>query len=357
MTALNNSLESAGTLVKAYHKSRLKQKIILTMMRSNWFSRLIFLSSLSLGCASYPAVAQDFPVKPVRWIIPYSAGASNDVVARLLAQKLSQLWAQPIVIENRAGAGGTIGASLVAQAAPDGYTLLMTNPGSNAIQHVLNQHSTYSNRDFSHVISLGSAPLMLSTRKDFSASTVSDLIALAKANPGELTGGSSGSGGSSHFALELFNRAAKVEIRHIPYKGAAPALADVVGGQISLIFTTPASIFALLDANKLKVLGVSSQTRLAAFPNIPTMAEQGVRDFNDKIWFGVSVPAATPNPIVQKLNRDFNHILQGSDIKERFTALGLEIEGGSPESFSDMINADIERLRQLVKAENIGVSP
>jgi len=327
------------------------------MIRSNCFKQLISLSAISLGCLSYSALAQDFPVKPVRWIVPYSAGASNDVVARLLAQKLSQLWAQPIVIENRAGAGGTIGASLVAQATPDGYTLLMTNPGSNAIQHVLNQHSTYSNRDFAHVILLGSAPLMLSTRKDFSASTVSDLIALAKANPGVLTGGSSGTGGSSHFALELFNRATGVEIRHIPYKGAAPALADVAGGQISLIFTTPASIFALLDANKLKVLGVSSQTRLAAFPNVPTMAEQGVRDFNDKIWFGVSVPAATPLSVVSKLNLDFNNILKGSEIKERFTALGLEIEGGSPEDFSAMINTDIERLRELVKTQNIGASP
>ncbi|MEI8401418.1 MAG: tripartite tricarboxylate transporter substrate binding protein [Alcaligenaceae bacterium] len=314
------------------------------------------LSALLLGCISHAAVCQDFPVKPVRWIIPYSAGASNDVVARLLAQKLSQKWGQPIVIENRAGAGGTIGASLVAHAAPDGYTLLMTNPGSNAIQYVLNQHSTYSNRDFSHVILLGSAPLMLSTRQDFAASTVAELIALAKASPGVLTGGSSGSGGSSHFALELFNRAASVEIRHIPYKGAAPAVADVVGGQISLIFTTPASIFALLEANKLKVLGVSSQTRLTAFPSIPTMAEQGVRDFNDNIWFGMSVPAATPHSIISKLNFDFNDILQRTDTTERFTSLGLEIAGGSSEHFSNLINADIERLSQLVKAANIRTS-
>ena len=357
MIALNNSPESARTLTKAYHKSTIKQKLILAMIRSNCYRRLISLTALSLGCILHTATAQDFPVKPVRWIIPYSAGASNDVVARLLAQKLSQKWGQPIVIENRAGAGGTIGASLVAHAAADGYTLLMTNPGSNAIQYVLNQHSAYSNRDFAHVILLGSAPLMLSTRQDFAASTVTELIALAKASPGVLTGGSSGSGGSSHFALELFNRAASVEIRHIPYKGAAPAVADVVGGQISLIFTTPASIFALLDANKLKVLGVSSQVRLAAFPNIPTMAEQGVRDFNDKIWFGVSVPAATLPSIISKLNLDFNEILQRVDIKERFTALGLEIDGGSPEYFSSVIDADIERLSQLVETANIRTAP
>ncbi len=332
--------------------------MILTMIRFNCYQQLIAsLSALFLVCISQTAASQDFPIKPVRWIVPYSAGASNDVVARLLAQKLSQTWGQPIVIENRAGAGGTIGANVVAQAASDGYTLLMTNPGSNAIQHVLNQHSTYSNRDFSHVILLGSAPLMLSTRKDFSASTVNQLIALAKASPGALTGGSSGSGGSSHFALELFNRAASVEIRHIPYKGAAPALADVVGGQISLIFTTPASIFALLEANKLKVLGVSSQNRLTAFPDVPTMAEQGMPDFNEKIWFGVSVPAATHHSIVSKLNLAFNDILQRPDIKERFTALGLEIDGGSPEYFSSVINADIERLSQLVKVTNIRTTP
>ncbi len=327
------------------------------MIRSNCYKQLASLSALFLACISQTTAAQDFPVKPVRWIIPYSAGASNDVVARLLAQQLSQKWGQPIVIENRAGAGGTIGASVVAHAAGDGYTLLMTNPGSNAIQYVLNQHSTYSNRDFAHIILLGSAPLMLSTRKDFSASTVNQLIALAKASPGALTGGSSGSGGSSHFALELFNRAASIEIRHIPYKGAAPAVADVVGGQISLIFTTPASIFALLEANKLKVLGVSSQSRLAAFPDIPTMAEQGVRDFNEKIWFGVSAPVATPHSIVNKLNLDFNEILKRTDIKQRFTALGLEIDGGSPEYFSSVINTDIERLSQLVKVTNIRTAP
>ena len=327
------------------------------MIRSNCYRQLISLSALFLACISPTAAAQDFPIKPVRWIIPYSAGASNDVVARLLAQKLSQNWGQPIVIENRAGAGGTIGASVVAHAAADGYTLLMTNPGSNAIQYVLSQHSTYSNRDFAHVILLGSAPLMLSTRKDFSASTVSELIALAKANPGVLTAGSSGSGGSSHFALELFNRAADIEVRHIPYKGAAPAVADVVGGQISLIFTTPASIFAFLEANKLKVLGVSSQKRLGAFPDIPTMAEQGVRDFNEKIWFGVSAPVATPQSIVNKLNLDFNELLQRADIKERFRTLGLEIDGGSPEYFSSVIEADIERLSQLVNIANIRTTP
>ena len=194
---------------------------------------------------------------------------------------------------------------------------------------------------------------MLSVRQDFPANSVNELIAIAQATPGLLTGGSSGAGGSSHFALELFNLSAGVEIRHIPYKGAAPAVSDVVGRQITLIFTTPASIFALLEANKLKVLGVSSATRLAAFPDIPTMIEQGVRDFNDKIWFGASAPAATPTTIVSKLNQDLNDVLHMQDIKERFTALGLETEGGGSEKFTQLIQADIKRLRQLVKTANI----
>ena len=317
------------------------------------FQLIKVLSAVISLCLSAQVLAQDYPNKPVRWVVPYSAGASNDVVARLLAQKLSQKWGQPVVIENRAGAGGAIGASMVANALPDGYTLLMTNPGSNAIQHVLNHNASYSNEDFIHVILLGSAPLMLSVRQDFPATSVNELIAIAKATPGLLTGGSSGAGGSSHFALELFNLSAGVEIRHIPYKGAAPAVSDVVGRQITLIFTTPASIFALLEANKLKMLGVSSATRLAAFPNVPTMIEQGVRDFNDKIWFGASVPAATPPNIVIKLNHDLQDILQMQDIKERFIALGLETEGGSPEKFTQLIQADIKRLRQLVKTANI----
>ena len=316
--------------------------------------QLIKVLSAAIGlCLTAQVLAQDYPNKPVRWVVPYSAGASNDVVARLLAQKLSQKWGQPVVIENRAGAGGAIGASMVANALPDGYTLLMTNPGSNAIQHVLNNNASYSNEDFIHVILLGSAPLMLSVRQDFPANSVNELIAIAQATPGLLTGGSSGAGGSSHFALELFNLSAGVEIRHIPYKGAAPAVSDVVGRQITLIFTTPASIFALLEANKLKVLGVSSATRLAAFPDIPTMIEQGVRDFNDKIWFGASAPAATPTTIVSKLNQDLNDVLHMQDIKERFTALGLETEGGGSEKFTQLIQADIKRLRQLVKTANI----
>jgi tripartite-type tricarboxylate transporter receptor subunit TctC len=317
------------------------------------FQLIKVLSAAISLCLSAQVSAQDYPNKPVRWVVPYSAGASNDVVARLLAQKLSQKWGQSVVIENRAGAGGAIGASMVANALPDGYTLLMTNPGSNAIQHVLNHNSPYSNEDFTHVILLGSAPLMLSVRQDFPATSVNELIAIAKATPGLLTGGSSGAGGSSHFALELFNLSAGVEIRHIPYKGAAPAVSDVVGRQISLIFTTPASIFALLEANKLKVLGVSSATRLSAFPAIPTMIEQGVHDFNDKIWFGASVPAATPATIIIKLNHDLQDILQMQDIKERFIALGLETEGGSSEKFTQLIQADIKRLRQLAKTANI----
>jgi tripartite-type tricarboxylate transporter receptor subunit TctC len=306
-----------------------------------------------------PALAQvssgsmDYPSKPVRWVVPYSAGASNDVVARMVAQKLSVKWGHAVVVENRAGAGGTIGTNIVAKAEPDGYTLLMSNPGSNAINFAFNAQSPYEPTDFTHIILLGSAPLMLSTNVNFPASNLQELLALARAKPGQLTGGSSGNGGSSHLALELFKLSANVDIRHIPYKGAAPAINDLAGGQISMVFTTPASVHALLEAGKFKAIAISATTRNPSFPDVPTMAEQGLSDFNDRIWFGVSAPAGTPRTVVMKINQDLNDVIRSPDIQAKFKSLGLDVDGGSPEYFSQEIARDIERLSQLIKKSNI----
>ncbi len=317
---------------------------------------LAMLGSHHLAMAQATPSGMAYPSKAIRWIVPYPAGASNDVVARLLAQKLTQTWGHPVVIDNRSGAGGTIGASAAARAAPDGYTLYMTNPGSNAINFALDMVTTYTEEDFTHVILLGSAPIMLSTSATFPAATLGDLIALAKAEPGKLTGGSSGAGGSSHFALELFKQAAQVDIRHIPYKGAAPAINDLIGDQISMVFTTPASVHALLQSGKLKALGVAGGKRLTGYPDVPTMAEQELAGFEDKIWFGVSVPVGTPREIVLKINRALQQALQLPDIQSRFTALGLETEGGSPERFSAEIKQDTARLRELIKTANIRIN-
>ena len=314
-------------------------------------------SASPLAQASVPGARPGaYPVRAVRWIIPYPAGASNDVVARLLAQKLTQIWDQPVVVENRSGAGGTIGANLVAKAEPDGYTLLMANPGSNVTNFALGIETPYAARDFAHVILLGWAPIMLSVNGNFPARTLGELVAMAKAEPGKLTGGSSGTGGSSHMALELFKLTAGVDIRHVPYKGAAPAVNDLAGGQISMVFTTPASVHALLQAGKLKALAVAGDRRISGYPEIPAASESGLGAFDDRIWFGVSVPAGTPADIIDRINHDLAQAMQAPDIRERLAALGLEPATSTPQEFADIIREDTERMQTLIRAGKISAN-
>jgi tripartite-type tricarboxylate transporter receptor subunit TctC len=294
-----------------------------------------------------------YPARVVRWVVPYPPGASNDVVARLVAQKLTQTWGQQVVIDNRSGAGGLLGADIVAKAMPDGYTLLLANPGSNAINFALRTKTPYKPADFAPVSLLGWSPIMLVTSASFPANGVKDVIAMARAKPGQLTGGSSGTGGSSHLALELFKMLAGVDVLHVAYKGAAPAISDILGGQVSLIFTTPVTAAPLVQAGKLKVLAVAGSQRLSIYPEIPTTAEQGLAGFDVLIWFGVSAPAGVPRPVLLKLNRDLQQMLQAPDVRERFAALGLEPKGSTPEGFDAIINEDIERLRKVVKAANV----
>jgi tripartite-type tricarboxylate transporter receptor subunit TctC len=310
-----------------------------------------FLAGTAFAQAQKPA--EQYPSRVVRWVVPYPPGASNDVVARVLGQKLTQIWGQQVVIDNRSGAGGLIGADIVAKATPDGYTMLMTNPGSNAINFALRAKTPYRNEDFAHVILLGWSPIMLVTSASFPAKSIKDVVAMAKAKPGQLSGGSSGTGGSSHLALELFKMLTGADILHVAYKGAAPAIADILGGQVSMIFTTPVTAQPLIQSGKLKTIAVAGNKRLSIYPDVPTTVEQGLPGFDVQIWFGVSVPVATPRPIVTKLNRDMQQTLQAPEVKERFAALGLEPEGGGPERFSKLIAEDTERWRKVVKAGNI----
>ena len=308
---------------------------------------------LAAGATLQFSIAADYPARSVRLVVPYPPGASNDVVARLLAQKLSEMWGQQVVTDNRAGAGGLVGADIVAKAAPDGYTLLMTNPGSNAINFALRAKTPYKADDFAPVTLLGWSPIMLLTSATFPASSMKELIAQAKAKPGQLSGGSSGTGGSSHLALELFKMLTATNILHVPYKGAAPAITDMIGGQVTMIFTTPVTAQPLIRAGKIKSLAVAGNKRLDIFPDVMTTAEQGLEGYDVNIWFGVSAPAGTPRPLVMRLNRDLNTTLAAADVKERFAALGLERKGSTPEEFGKVIREDIERWSKVVKAANI----
>ena len=294
-----------------------------------------------------------YPTRVVRWVVPYPPGASNDVVARLLSQKLTERWGQQVVIDNRGGAGGLLGADIVAKATPDGYTLLMANPGSNAINFALRAKTPYRPEDFAPVILLGWSPITLVVGPAFSGGSVKEVVAQAKARPGQLSAGSSGTGGSSHLALELFRMVTATDIMHVPYKGAAPAMTDLMAGQLTMIFTTSLSAQSLIQSGKLRMVAVSGNKRLPNFPDVPTTVEQGIRGFDAPIWFGVSAPAKTPVPVVTRINADLQAIIAMPEVKERFLALGLDPQGGPPENFARVLKEDLERLEKVVRAANI----
>ncbi len=307
-----------------------------------------------LGAAMATAqAAETFPSRAVRWVVPFAPGASNDVIARVVAQKLTEIWGQQVLIDNRGGAGGMLGADIVAKSQPSGYTMLMANPGANAINFAMRTKTPYRAEDFAAVSLLGWSPILLVTSAGFQANSVKDIIAMAKARPGQLSAGSSGTGGSSHLALEFFEMLAGVDILHIPYKGASPAIVDMMAGQSQLIFTTSATAAPLVSAGKLKVLATAGDKRLSLYPAVPTTSEQGLPGYDVLIWFGVSVPAATPRNVVLKLNDGFQKALDSSEIKERFALLGLQPQGGSPERFAKFLVEEVERWSKVVKAANV----
>lgn len=314
---------------------------------------LMAVALLPSGVAQAQPRAGDYPVRAVRLVVPYPPGASNDVVARLLGQKLSEVWGQQVVTDNRGGAGGLVGAEIVARASPDGYTLLLTNPGSNAMNFALRAKTPYRPEDFASVTLLGWSPIMLLTSATFPATSLKDLVAMAKAKPGQLSGGSSGAGGSSHLALEYFKMLSGTDILHVPYKGAAPAITDMIAGQVSLIFTTPVTAQALIRAGKIKSLAVAGNKRLDVFPDVPTTTEQGLKGYDVNIWFGISAPAGTPRPLVMKISRDLHAIVAMPEVKERFATLGLEPQVSTPEEFDRIIRDDIARWSKVVKAAGL----
>jgi tripartite-type tricarboxylate transporter receptor subunit TctC len=319
----------------------------------NLLFALLACAAGTVSAQSAKPAAGEFPQRVVRWVVPFAAGASNDIVARLVGQKLADRWGQQVVIDNRGGAGGIIGGEIVARATPDGYTMLMANPSSNAINFAMRAKSPFAATDFDPVVLLGWSPIMIVTPASLPAANVKELVALAKAKPGQLSAGSSGPGGSSHLALELFKLRTGTDIVHVPYKGAAPVFTDMLGGQIQMMFTTSASAQSLIAAGKLKTLGVAGSKRLAIFPDVPSTAEQGLSRFDVPIWFGIAVPARTPQAIVSKINQDANAVLKLPEVRERFAQLGLEAQGGTPAQFGAFIQEDIARWTEVVKTGNI----
>ena len=307
-----------------------------------------------IGLIAMPVLAQtaakDYPTKSVRWIVTFTPGASNDIVARLMASKLSELLGQQFIVDNRGGAGGLIGAETVAIAQPDGYTLLFTNPAPNINAPLMAEKAPYSLDDFSPIVYFGFTPLIIAAHPSFPAKNPKELIATLKANPGKYTWGSSGNGSSLHIGLALFQGATGVNVIHIPYKGTAPALLDLVSGQIQLMHTTKVSSDGQVKSGRVKILAVASAKRSQALPDVPTLAEYGIKDAEAVTWFGMAAPAKTPRAIIDKLNAASNKVLAMPDVKKRLEENDVDIQGGTPEEFGRFMKNEAERVKQLIKA-------
>ena len=303
--------------------------------------------------AASPVLAQPYPSKPLRFVIPFPPGGGADNLGRIVGQAAGDSLGQQIVIDNRAGAGGNIAADLVAHAAPDGYTLLQANI-SHAISASLYRKLDYNLlRDFTPVTQLASIPFLLAVTPSFSAASIKDLIALAKAKPGQLTYASSGYGGPSHMAMEMFKSVAGVNIRHVPYKGAAPAATDIMAGQVNMGFFTVSAALPLIAGGRLRPLAIASAHRTPLAPDIPTMGEAGLPGFEATTWFGVMAPRGTPASAVSRLNAAFTGALKVPAIRERLLHQGFEIVGSTPSAFGVFVRSEVKKWAQTVKAAHI----
>ena len=306
--------------------------------------------------AAVSALAQTYPAKPIRIIVPFAAGGNVDITARLVAPGLSDALGQPVVVENKPGAGGTIGADLVAKSQPDGYTLLMGSNSTFSVAPSLYPNHPYNPlRDFSPVITIASAPFVLVTNPAGSAKTAAELVAQAKANPGKLTMASAGTGSSNHLVGELFQEISGARFTHIPYKGSGQALTDLMGGQVDLHFDQITSASSHIQAGKLKALMVTAPQRVPMLPDVPTAAESGYARFQATNVTGLIAPAGTPREIIDKLNAATQKVIAQAAVREKFAGLGAETVGGTPEEFGVYIKDDFAKWTRIVKDANVKV--
>jgi tripartite-type tricarboxylate transporter receptor subunit TctC len=304
-------------------------------------------------CITSALAQQGFPSKPVRLLIPYPPGGAVDILGRTLGDELSKMWGQPVVIENRPGAGGTIASQVVAKAAPDGYTLIIVASG-HAINPYLYKKLPYDTfKDFTPISLLGSSPNMLLVAANSPFKTVGDVLAAARAKPGSLSYGMAGIGTSTHLAGEMLKYLAKVDIVAVSYKGGAPVINDLLGGHIPLSFNNIPESIGQIKAGTLRPLGVTSATRSAVLPDVPTIAEAGVPGYDTAVWWGMLGPAGLPGDLTAKISRDCTEALHAPAVKERLAKLGANVAGTSPADFAKLIRADYEKWGPIIKAAGI----
>ncbi len=316
--------------------------------------RRLLLTAAALVCACVTASAQNaFPVRPVTLVVPFPPGGSADILARAVGQKLGALWGQTVIIDNRAGAGTAIGAKAVAVAPADGYTLLMGTVSSHAINPAMNKVGYDPVKDFTAVAPVASIAFVLVTQPTLPAAKVQDVVALAKAKPGDITYASAGPGTSNHLAGAMFEGASNISLLHVPYKGSAPALNDVLAGHVKLMFDLQATALPHITSGKLKALAVTSKERSPQLPNVPTMAESGVPGYEVSAWFGVFAPAGIPATVTDKLNQSLTAVLKMPDMQKQLRELGAEPEFATPEIFSAYVRSESHKWAQVVKGVNL----
>jgi tripartite-type tricarboxylate transporter receptor subunit TctC len=298
-----------------------------------------------------PAAAQAYPTKPITIVVPFAAGGTTDILARVIGEALKKELGQPVVIDNRAGAGGNIGAALAAKAVPDGHTLFMGTVGTHAINAALYKKLSFDPvKDFAPLTRVAMVPNLLVANPARPYKTVKELVAYARSKPGQVTFGSSGNGSSIHLSGELFNSLAKVDMIHVPYKGSAPAVTDLVGGQIDIMFDNMPSAIQHVRNGRLKAIAVTTAKRSPELPDVPTIAEAGVPGYEATSWFGMFAPAATPAPVVAKLNAALVKVLADADVKKKLAEQGAEPYSEKPEQFAEFIRKESAKWAQVVKA-------
>jgi len=311
-------------------------------------------AAILLGFSAASSAQQNYPNRPIRFITPYAPGGSTTFMARLVGEHYTERWGQNVIVDNRPGGNTIIGTEALVRSAPDGYTIMLV-ASTHAILSSLTKTSYHPIKDFAPIASIGVAPQVLVMHPGVPANTVQEVIALAKAKPGQLNFASSGAGGPTHLSGELFNLLAGVKTQHIPYKGAGPAMTDLMGGHVQMFFSVPVNIVGHVKSGRLKAIAVTGDARLKALPQMPTFAEAGLPGFNVKTWNGVLAPAGTPKTIVDMLAAEIGQMLTKPDVREKLDGIGITPMYNNPEAFTAMIEADMATYLKVIRANNISI--
>lgn len=317
-------------------------------------NRTVIALGVALCSASALTQAQMYPAKPIRFIVPFPPGAGNDIIARAIALRLTEVFGQPVIVDNRPGGGGMLGIMALAKAAPDGHTIAMGSTSTLAINPAMNRKLPFdAQRDIAPISLLGSAPFILAVHPSVPAQSVKELVALAKAKPGVLNYSSAGTGVTNHLAAEIFKSMTGTDIAHVPYKGAAPAMFEAIAGQVQLTFGPMLSTLPHARSGKLRALGVTRGTRSPVAPEIPTIAESGVPGYEVLNWYGIVAPASTTPAVIDRLHRESVQILNAREIKDRLTSEGADVIGNTPVQFAAFIKAEIPKWANAVKTAKV----